>query len=287
MPVKSFAKKTLPARVRSKTKRGQVRRQKKASQQDYCPCRQLKNFCAGIYGAIRRKRRKGFSMIEVLVVVALVSLFGTLGATTYQSSQVKSRDAARKGDLQSVRTAFEDYFNDHSCYPPAGAMSNCGSADLAPYLREIPCDPHTRQPYFYEPLEGCRGYRLLTSLENQSDPVIAELGCAGEEGCGYGSELNFGVASGVAVFNPTGSGEPPAPTPTPPAGSPPPAGTSPTPTPTPTSTPTGPVYVYACDFAGVCNEFEEGSPYLLNCPVTFEQSNCNNECHIPAFRCGG
>jgi general secretion pathway protein G len=222
---------------------------------------------------VRRRATMGFTMIEVLVAMTLVGIMSAAGVVALQSTQVKARDAQRKGHLEKIRTAFEDYYNDNDCYPPAGALATCQGTSLRPYLDEVPCDPLTGEAYLYNPLSNrCSGYRVHAGLENTQDDSIARLNCDTDEGCGYDPGLNYGVSAGVPVADPTGvltggedDGE-----------------SSPTPTP-----PSGPIYVYACDSAGVCNQFQEGHPFLVNCPVTFPASNCNNECGNTALRCGG
>jgi prepilin-type N-terminal cleavage/methylation domain-containing protein len=225
----------------------------------------------------KKKRKNGFTMIELLVVIVIVGLASTAGVVGFQASQQKSRDATRKGDLQKIKVAFEDYYNDNNCYPPSTALDLCGGTSLAPYLPTIPCDPMTQTPYLYVPLaSACSGYRVHAALENESDPAIAGNECDTEQGCGYGEEYNYGIAAGTTVFDP--DGEPivqPSPVSSP--------ITTSSPVPSPSSS--EPIYVYACDSAGTCNQFEEGHPALVNCPVTFPQSNCNAECGNPALRC--
>lgn len=234
---------------------------------------------------INRKKKNGFTMIEMLVVLTILGSATTFGVMSVQSSLTKSRDAQRKSDLETIKVALENYYNDNRCYPQDAAFLQSCDQPFATYIPSVPCDPITREPYHYVPLSNaCLGYRLHAGLENSDDPSIAALGCDTETGCGYGLGLNYGIAVGATVFDPDGVVAPlPSPSPSPTSS---PVAT-PTPSPAPTPPPTGPVYVYACDSGGVCNQFEEGHPYLFNCPVTFPQSNCNNECGNPAFRCEG
>ena len=117
----------------------------------------------------------------------------------------KARDAERKADLEKIRMAFEDYYNDNDCYPDIGSLEDCGSAELYPYLKEIPCDPLTRQPYVHFALRGneCLGYRILTNLERDTDPMIPRAGCSFDSGCGYtdgeGVLYDYGVAAGDEI----------------------------------------------------------------------------------------
>jgi prepilin-type N-terminal cleavage/methylation domain-containing protein len=227
------------------------------------------------------KKKNGFTMIELLVVLSVLGFFTTAGAVGFQASQRKGRDASRKSDLARVKLAFEDYYNDNNCYPAEGALTACGSSSLQPYLQRIPCDPISDDPYLYVPLENeCQGYRLQVALEDENDPDIANVGCDGGGGCGYDADHNYGVASGATVYDPDGASwgigeESPSPNP------------SGSPVSSLAPSPSGPIYVYACDSGGTCNQFEEGHPFLFSCPVTFEQSDCNSECANPALQCSG
>jgi prepilin-type N-terminal cleavage/methylation domain-containing protein len=211
------------------------------------------------------EKNAGVTLPELLVAVALVAILLVVLSFFLRPTLLRARDAQRKGDLEKIKIAFENYFNDYGCYPEADVLNNCRGTSFRPYLDTIPCDPLTKAPYLYAPLaDRCKGYRVYTGLEDTNDPVIPQLNCQGADGCGPGAEYTYGISVGTSVEG----GSAPAPA-----------------TPTPSSTPSGPIYVYACDSAGVCNQFEEGHPFLVNCPVTFPASNCNNQCVTVANRC--
>ena len=223
---------------------------------------------------MKRRESKGFTLSELLIVVTLIALLMVLFLLTGWRRQIdKGYDAKRKNDLATIRTVFEDYYNDRKCYLPVTILNNCGSKDLAPYLEKVPCDPVTKTPYLYIPLGGdaCKGYRVLTKLENPTDQDIVRLGCHGDLSCGFGPGYNYGISSGTVVLAPGV----PTPTPTP----------SPTPLPTPTATPTptpAPTY-YACSPQGICNIYAD--PVGSGCPITFPNPQCSDACAIVGNRC--
>ena len=154
----------------------------------------------------RFKSRKsisyGFTLIEVLIVVAILSILILMSVFYYQRHLMRSRDVQRKSDLSKIKLAFEKYYSDERCYPDSELMNNCGSDDLSSYLKEIPCDPLTNEPYPYFSLDGdlCDGYRLLTALEIEDDLDITEIGCDPQTGCGWtDADYNYGVAVGDSV----------------------------------------------------------------------------------------
>lgn len=221
----------------------------------------------------KRRNQLGITLIEVLIGITLVAVMATVFIFMSQMQLSKSRDAKRKTDLEKIKVAFEDYYNDNNCYPPAAILSTCGG-DFSPYLRSIPCDPSTLQPYVYVPLANvCGGYRLLTQLENPTDSVAVEIGCATSCGCGLGAgyeQYTYGVSSGTELVGDTSActslvtGELTSPIPSTPA------------SPAPSGSPAPPVYVYACDTNGVCNQYTDPGP--AGCTTFPTVGLCNSAC---------
>jgi len=240
--------------------------------------------------------KKAFTLIELMIVVAIIAILTLLAITNWHQQINRAKDAQRKKDLNRLKIAFEDYYNDHQCYPPADILNHCEGNELQPYLNSIPCDPSDNTPYCYihDPDNQTCGqeFRILAALKNPHDPAIAELGCNSVAACGYETTCqqitgrtgyNYGVtSSNVSLANPNPEPAPntsptPSSTPTP---TPSPS-SSPTPTPTPSQTPLA--GNYACDPQGICNYYSD--PIAANCPVTFANSTCNYQCADPNNRC--
>ena len=144
------------------------------------------------------KSNNGVSLVEVLIVITIILLL--IGIYfSFRGQLEKGRDAKRKEDLERIRVAFEDYFNDNGCYPDVSVLENCGSDALKPYLNQIPCDLATGQPY-----KGVAGvnvegscniwYKVYTFLENENDFAIARLGLSAGKTID-GQTVNYGVSS--------------------------------------------------------------------------------------------
>ena len=82
--------------------------------------------------------RSGFTIIEVLVVLALISILATMGMAQYRQSVMHAREAVLKTDLFDLRDAIDQYYADKGQYPATlNALVEDG------YVRRIPVDPIT------------------------------------------------------------------------------------------------------------------------------------------------
>lgn len=137
------------------------------------------------------KRNLGFTLLELLItlaVVAVLSLFSTLAVAT---SLKKARDSKRKSELQRIYTALYDYYSDTNCFPDTlpACHQNFGS-----YLKDFPCDPQGSAYIYQTENEGCnQRFKILTNLENKQDLSIARVGC--KAGCGPDCQYNYGLSS--------------------------------------------------------------------------------------------
>jgi general secretion pathway protein G len=97
--------------------------------------------------------RKGFTLIEILIVVTLIGILVAILVPQYKYSVLRAKEAVLKEDLFQMRDAINKYYFDKKKYP-------AGLEDLvtARYLREVPVDPISKlrewKLVMFEPLEG-------------------------------------------------------------------------------------------------------------------------------------
>ena len=80
----------------------------------------------------------GFTLIELIVVTALIIVLTTIAMVSYQNSVTRAREAVLKEDLFRLRDAIDQYYADKNKWPQT-------LQDLVAdgYVREIPKDPMT------------------------------------------------------------------------------------------------------------------------------------------------
>ena len=104
---------------------------------------------------MKLRSRSGFTIIELLVVVAVIGILATVILAAIGNYKAKSHDARRVEDILEIQNALNLYHNDHAEYPPSGgatlpdntwSSSNDGSwvtlaTALRPYINPLPKDP--------------------------------------------------------------------------------------------------------------------------------------------------
>ena len=86
----------------------------------------------------RRNTHEGYSLIELMIVVAIIGILVALAVPSFQHSAVKAREAALKQNLQTIRTVLDQHYADKGFYPPS-----LETLVEAGYLRQVPTDPFT------------------------------------------------------------------------------------------------------------------------------------------------
>jgi general secretion pathway protein G len=88
-------------------------------------------------------RSKGFTLIELMVVLAIMGILITIAQPNLKKSIIRAREAVLREDLFQIRDAIDQYYADNGKYPSALADLINPQERTKSYLREIPKDPFT------------------------------------------------------------------------------------------------------------------------------------------------
>jgi type II secretion system protein G len=93
-------------------------------------------------------KKKGFTLIELMVVIAIIGILATIITASLSTAKAKGRDAKRISDIKTIQTALALYYNDNQFYPiniysTYDSSNGVSPADgLSPtYLPVVPTDP--------------------------------------------------------------------------------------------------------------------------------------------------
>ena len=83
--------------------------------------------------------REGFTLVELLIVISLISILAAMGIVQYRNSVTSAKESVLHTDLFRMRDAIDQYYADKGQYPTSlDALVQNG------YMRRIPEDPFTK-----------------------------------------------------------------------------------------------------------------------------------------------
>lgn len=127
--------------------------------------------------------RKGFTLVEILIVVFIIGLLSSIVLVGLGSFRARGRDARRIADLHSMQNALELYFSKEGIYPDMMTNSASEWSVLASTLKNagigianVPNDPASAAGKFYRYGVSSEGlsYVLGATMEDFSNPVLRE-----------------------------------------------------------------------------------------------------------------
>ncbi len=116
---------------------------------------------------MRKTNQKGFTIIELLVVIVIIGILVALALPQLFAAQQRGRDTERKNDLKNIKTQLENFYNDNDEYP-------AGLDEIDELTDEDVQDPKTKNDYTYTAADansegGFQSYTLRATLENKKD----------------------------------------------------------------------------------------------------------------------
>jgi len=152
-----------------------------------------------------KKHIKGFTLVEVLVVIAIISILMTILLPNLNTARLKGKDAKRKANLKQIQSALEMFKADSvdKKYPVnSGTVVKTTGGVLSllttNYLKQFPADPADPLYHFYydTPVGANAGnaYTLCGYLEYTADPEKNNV-CSAVPAGSCVADCNYGVSN--------------------------------------------------------------------------------------------
>ncbi len=111
-----------------------------------------------------KNRSKGFTIVELLIVIVVIAILATLVIVTFTGIQQKARDSQRQTDINALDSHLEAYYAENGSYPSLAVLTSTGwiAANMKGLDPEALVDPKgtalagttSATAYGYAPLAG-------------------------------------------------------------------------------------------------------------------------------------
>lgn len=133
-------------------------------------------------------RQTGFTLVELLIVITIISLLATVGVVTYSGLRKDAKDAKRKADIEAISTVLESNYtpglNPYPAVsgslftegfiptPPAGTYDSLGTPETSYIFVSVSGDSNN----WVSTLSGGNRYKVCAHLEKPTGNALDEAG---------------------------------------------------------------------------------------------------------------
>ena len=111
-------------------------------------------------------KQSGFTLIELMILVIIIGILGTLVATTYSGIQSKNRNSERQSHIKTLQSELEVYYAQNSKYPTLADLNN--TAWRTANMKELKASD-LKDPQWSKAAQACtlKGVAALTGSPAQ------------------------------------------------------------------------------------------------------------------------
>ena len=129
--------------------------------------------------SLARRRRRGWSFVEILAVTGAITILLSMGIMVHRSMRMSAKVTVAENSLKQIATGLELYFQTYRCYPPQGSDL---VTELAPFVEnpEAFTNPMSEEDYPGETLNALYVQPTLDELDSPDHYVTAMVASTGK-----------------------------------------------------------------------------------------------------------
>jgi len=160
-----------------------------------------------LQGSQDERKIKAFTLVELLVVISIMSILTVITVSQFTSARIRSRDVARKADLNSLSKALQNYYADYGVFPTEDNFDWGGEFKDADYIymKVVPEEKSSSMPSYCYVVNNGVGedsdkFALFSGLENEDDEEYNKYGGPYVDPGNCSGSYNFVIFSSNADY---------------------------------------------------------------------------------------
>jgi prepilin-type N-terminal cleavage/methylation domain-containing protein len=132
------------------------------------------------YSSSQQNNQLGFTLLELMVAVAIIAILTAIGAVTYTTIQSRGRDVRRISDMKAIQSAQEQFFSQRARYSLLNISTNCQVDTILSGVTDPQGVPYT---CVNNETVGYTGYCACADVEDADRGNADSCDCSAATGC--------------------------------------------------------------------------------------------------------